>query len=101
MSRKTAWQIIAPRRGTMADADVFPDCQVLVTCTACGQAKPYAPGRMVMRLRELRMGGTLTTFEEIATRIENPCRCGVRSCAGTSPSPPYMSTGEIKRLQAR
>ena len=101
MTAKPAWQVIARRNGTMADADFFPGCHVLVTCDACGHAKPYAPGRLVMRLRELHMGGTLTTFEEIARRIEKRCRCGVRDWRVELAFPPHMTAGEIKRLQAR
>jgi hypothetical protein len=101
MSRTPAWQVIARRNGTMADADFFPGSHVLVTCNVCRYAKPYASGRMVMRLRELRMGGTLTTFEEIAQRIEKRCRCGARDWRVDLAFPPHMTSGEIKRLQAR
>jgi hypothetical protein len=93
--------MIGRRNGTMADADFFPGCFVLVTCGACGHAKPYNPGRMLMRLRELRLGGTLATFEDIAGRIEKRCRCGVRDWRVALAFPPHMTSGDIKRLQAR
>jgi len=101
MTRKPAWQVIRRRSGTMADADFFPGCFVLVTCGACGHAKPYNPGRIVMRLRELRLGGTLATFEQIAARIEKTCRCGVRDWRADLAYPPHMSSADVKRLQAR
>lgn len=101
MTQKQPWQVIGRRNGTMADADLFPGCFVLVTCGACRHFKTYSTTRILMRLRELRMGGTLATFEDIAGRIEKKCRCGARDWRVDLAFSPYMSSGEIKRLQAR
>jgi hypothetical protein len=95
------WRVIEAPNGKMADADLFPGSLLLVTCNACGHFKHYNPGRVVMRLRELRLGGTLATFSDVAGRIERKCRCGVRDWRAELAWPPGMTDGDIKRLAAR
>jgi hypothetical protein len=95
------WRVITTFNGTLGDAERFPGCKLLVTCNACGHLKSYSPGRVVMRLRELRLGGTLATLEEVARRIERPCPCGQRAWRAELAWPPGLSASEIKRLAAR
>lgn len=95
------WRVIEPRNGTLSDADFFPGCYVLVTCNACGHAKPFSPGRIVMRLRELHLGGTLATFGDVAGRMERKCRCGMRDWRAELAFPPNATDADIRRLAAR
>jgi hypothetical protein len=96
-----SWRVIERRNGTMADADLFPGCHLLVTCNACGHHKSYNPGRIVMRLRELRLGGSLATFGDVASRIEKTCKCGTRDWRAQLAFRPGTTDGDIKRLAAR
>ena len=95
------WQVIERGNGTIKEADLFPGCFVLVTCNGCGHFKSYKPDRVVMRLRELRLGGARATFSDVAGRIERKCRCGVRDGRAEVAWPPGMTEGEIKSLAAR
>ena len=97
----SGWRVIDTPNRTMADAGLYPGCQLLVSCGACGHRKSYNPGRVVMRLRELRLGGTLVTLGEIAGRIERKCRCGTRDWRADLAWPPGMRDGDIKRLAAQ
>ncbi|WP_331589028.1 hypothetical protein [Phenylobacterium sp.] len=95
------WRPIEAPNGKMADADLFPGCFVLVTCKACGHFKAYPPATVVLRLRQLQMGGTLATFAEVAGRVGATCPCGARDWRAGLAWPPGMTDGDIKRLAAR
>ena len=96
-----SWRVIEPRNGTLADADFYPGSHLLVTCNACGHRRSFSPGRIVMRLRELRLSGTLATLGEVAGRIDKTCTCGVRAWRAELAWPPGMRDSDIKRLAAR
>ena len=92
------WRVIATLNGTLGDAHRFPGARLLVTCQACGHLKSYAPERVVMRLRELRLGGSSASFEDVARRIERPCPCGRRAWRVELAWPPGLTESEIQRL---
>lgn len=93
-----------PLRSTdpLEDYRRYPGCRVLLSCGACGYAKDYNPERIVMRLRELRVGGWKTPIVGIAAQMRRPCpACRKMQWTTRLAYPADMTEAEARRLMAR
>ncbi len=80
----------------------YPGCRVLLTCGACDYAKDYNPERIVMRLRELRVGGYKTPIVRIAAQMRRPCpTCRKMKWSSRLAYPDTMTEAEARRLMNR
>lgn len=90
-----------PLRSTdpLEDYRRYPGCRLLLTCSACDYARHYNPERIVMRLRELRVGGYKTPIVGIAAQMRRPCpACQKMKWTTRLAYPADLTEAEAKRL---
>jgi hypothetical protein len=97
-----SWRVISSPDWVIGDSERFPGSRLYVSCGGCGHFKSYGPGRVIMRLRELRLGGYKTPLPRVAESVERKCpRCGKRNWRAELAWPPGFTEGDAKRAAAR
>ena len=84
---------------SMGDYRRYPGCRLLITCAVCGWSKSYSPGRIIVRLQELKAGGHATPVAAIPRRIGWNCpACHRTRWRAQFAWPPTVNEREVKRL---